>query len=1670
MATNIYSNAFNFSSYLTGQVDLRTGQYGFTLKLATLHPQSAPKQTRDIILTFSALNTENIGYGKGWNLNCNSVYDNKTDTIRLFNGTSYQAKYLPDSGEIEFKDKKIKDTVIVRSGDREIQIFYKNGIVEILTKISDISPYQTSAWILESGETFHFNYDPSTGHLTSITNAEGTALLSLTYQSSGREIRYADALTSGGKTARFQFSFTSENLTRISQPFDSNVASDSEFATELEYEDLQGFSVIRRVKSPTGGIDTITYNRNGHLVDRNVYIPNVREWTVYPGANQPIIRKTYQYSLGSNFLGYPVNGGYREGIDNLYLVIGNYSYWAEERVVNPDNSSDVLSYAKNTFNKFHLQTEEITQRGNARITETTVYNEIPGESFENQPANLQLPKESNTKFEFIDTGQTRTIQTKIEADQYGNTLSQIDQTGIKTEYQYYPMAGESGKCPAEPFGYFVRYPKQQTIIPAPVAGLSQSNKVISYTFSSIPRLSSVPGNYFVVKHTETSNDGLIVKTYDYYNEPNDFRCGLLKTLTKAKSGKSFTQTLDYIRENGAIRRTSMVTGFDGLTASSSQTVCSYTAVVLQKVNMDGIITNTKYDVLGRTTKTTSAVGTTYETQETHEYTLAGELTATTHNQVVSTDAMGVRIRIRVDGLGRTLTKEMEDDNGTFRETNSTSYDSLGQKITETDKDYHDGEIFSTNTKKYTYDDFGKLSETQHSDGRIETILFNPIELTVTEGLRVGESSLSSVRTTYNLTKKPVKVEHLHRDGSVYSTATTEYDGFGRKKSLRTATNQTSSLEYDSFDRVESAIQFDGNEYHIEYANWSQGALMQKLSIADLSGGDNPVYLLGEQTFDGLGRLINRTVGGRQTVFTYTGSQEHPTAITTSSQNNIDINYVPELNLQPQRVKTYAGSDSQANNVFNFASKTRRDYPIGSLISVENDNATYTYQYSRTGLPNEVVFTDKTATPNETTSTHSTHTLAGVPLSTRVGPESSPLTTITYGYDSYGRLITTEQNGVTSTTQYDAFGRVSTNTTENSAGEKQIIEVTYDEFSHVISRQITLKNSSNQTVYEHLVELSYDKGNKMTDRIHTVNGKRLTEDFTYDVKDRLLRYTATATDETLLPKDEYGLAIVTQVFTYDLLDNIRSITTDFSDNSNNLATYFYENADNRQVSKITHSHPSYPAELQFTYDADGNMTSDGTGNSMEYTTSGRLARVSNSGVETARYGYDPYEHLLVTYEPGGKKTIRHYMGEEVALEREAGSSTIFVSHNRMPIAEISAEDARILGTDDKNSVISVFDKSTGETKTQSYTPYGANPQNDARIGFNGELKDKATGLYHLGNGTRVYNPNLGLFTSADTYSPFDRGGINPYLYCHGDPVNMMDLSGHFSVGLDLGLNIFSFIVDAIVLALSIAAIATGAGAIVGAAGLSVLGGTLGITSDVLGIAADSMAIDDKNRGLDRSDTIQNLGLASGVFGLASIAVDVGTAAVNVGKMAMKGSKVIDEAAEVPNIVASYDKAADLVRFERAGDASSTLARSDNFSDTLWVERGMVDDPNNPGLSYMDGTVYSRQAQADAAANVTFSKPFSKTEWASPYIDLLGFSLIPGKTYARAIGVTMGVTSLAASIALLVNTTWAPASSNNSDREPDKKNMTGSVSSSPSKQASSNEDQGLVLNLRAKYPFP
>ena len=144
------------------------------------------------------------------------------------------------------------------------------------------------------------------------------------------------------------------------------------------------------------------------------------------------------------------------------------------------------------------------------------------------------------------------------------------------------------------------------------------------------------------------------------------------------------------------------------------------------------------------------------------------------------------------------------------------------------------------------------------------------------------------------------------------------------------------------------------------------------------------------------------------------------------------------------------------------------------------------------------------------------------------------------------------------------------------------------------------------------------------------------------------------------------------------------------------------------------------------------------------------------------------------------------------------------------------------------------------KRQSYTPYGDYTNvNMFALGYNGERRDPVTGVNHLGNGYRGFNPQLQRFNAPDSWSPFGDGGLNSYTYCEGDPINNSDQTGHMSTQASAGLGIALSILGiglAMVGGVSAIGAVTGAKAVAKASTVMVMSALPGIAGVATGVAA------------------------------------------------------------------------------------------------------------------------------------------------------------------------------------------------------------------------------------------
>lgn len=165
-----------------------------------------------------------------------------------------------------------------------------------------------------------------------------------------------------------------------------------------------------------------------------------------------------------------------------------------------------------------------------------------------------------------------------------------------------------------------------------------------------------------------------------------------------------------------------------------------------------------------------------------------------------------------------------------------------------------------------------------------------------------------------------------------------------------------------------------------------------------------------------------------------------------------------------------------------------------------------------------------------------------------------------------------------------------------------------------------------------------------------------------------------------------------------------------------------------------------------------------------------------------YHYNALDQLIGHTLLAQPLTQRFYHKDRLTSEIQGDRHRSVFQHGEQVLAERggATTGATLLGTDRQRSTLIAR---TGAIRHYSaYTAHGyspAIPNAHCLLGFNGERADPVTGHYLLGNGYRVFNPVLLRFNRPDSLSPFGEGGLNPYAYCAGDPVNRNDPTGHMS---------------------------------------------------------------------------------------------------------------------------------------------------------------------------------------------------------------------------------------------------------------------------------------------------
>lgn len=1387
ISTSVHSNAFNFISFLQGGVDPRTGQYTLSISLPDVKTNDLRGPGVPLTLAYNPLNTEDSGFGFGWNLQL-SQYTPGNQVLSLSTGETFKVTGSDSgSGQLVMKEKKLDSFHFYQESSTRYRVMHKSGLVEVL-EVRGSAQNQVALPVeihAPEGHKVTLGYETFSGThplLAWIKDDSGQTLLSVKRESVLIEILlhpFGDP--DGGPLARFVMVLGGSDryVTQISLPTE-NLAS-----WRFGYELIRGHLCMKTVETPTGGREDIFYQDNGHQFPTGsgrTALPRVTRHLTTPGFSQPVVDNRYTYPQEKNFLGFPLPLHWADdGLDNLYKHIGVYEYQSIEALwVN----NQAVRTIERTFNQFHLLTREATTQNNkVRSVETTYYL-TPNVPFEQQPNYFQLPRDTRTIWSLTDNPNRRRSETVSSTyDNFGNLLTQTQANGVVETSTWYPAA-------LDPEG-FVRHLKDQTVTPAASPNGQAPTLRTSYTYMSLPALAgSGRANWLTVQNQTLAQMAGSTATelertvFEYTNDPgNAFLHGRVKRQTVTMNDKATITDYAYSKldspelKESVLQTVETVTGFGHLVGGKN--VQKVITLQHSLLNGEPLLTRDDnnveikyvYDPLRRVIREIVAPGTDNEASRAYEYVLCANAGEQAEQRMF--DVKRVKTCTKFDGLNRAIHEERDDaDNPTPgrppREIYAGAWDAFGNLVKETVSDWLGTGVLAL-TIEYEFDDWGQQRCVTGPDGVKMFEEIDPIGSTESQGpiqrsWREGASGSSLVSgatvTWLNLFEKPTRIERLDLGQNRVSLHQFFYDGLGRthKEIVGFGELQRETLYgYDAFDRL------------IE--NTLPDKAVVRRSFAPHSGEDLPTSIsvngtvLGTQEFDGLSRRIKAVTGGRTQTFDYKPGQTQPCTVTTPSGALIEYDYVPQLGEEPvlRRLPRLGaeGVLDEATYVYDKEnarllhcqeqgiSLTRDYYSTGEQKSetrtVESSEYTMHYRYSRLGRL--LGYTDV------------------------LGQEQ------TYQYNNKGQLVHTQLGTTASTFTYDDMGRTESITTSDSAsGQTVSITLACDEFDRETRRQFNLNG-----VIQELTQ-AYNDVDGLTKRTLKQGTDVLRDEtYGYDLRGRLTSY---ACEGTQPPVDPCNKAITSQVFLFSALDNLQAVMTTFPGGSNR-ALYTYDTVDPAQLRKVTNNHNDYPAEILLEYNADGHLIRDEANRTLEYDPLGRLISVSGPSGGATGYNYDPLDTLAGTTDSGGKEQ-RFYQSNQLANQITDNTSSTFIRGDDMVLAELKAgadPKSLLLASDHKNSVLSEVSK-TGR-KDVVYTAYGHRAQDAAvsgALGYNGERREDPTGRYLLGNGYRAFSPVLMRFTSPDDLSPFYDGGLNAYAYCGGEPMMNSDPSGHMFRGI------------------------------------------------------------------------------------------------------------------------------------------------------------------------------------------------------------------------------------------------------------------------------------------------
>jgi|GEM_PF-1350164 len=459
---------------------------------------------------------------------------------------------------------------------------------------------------------------------------------------------------------------------------------------------------------------------------------------------------------------------------------------------------------------------------------------------------------------------------------------------------------------------------------------------------------------------------------------------------------------------------------------------------------------------------------------------------------------------------------------------------------------------------------------------------------------------------------------------------------------------------------------------------------------------------------------------------------------------------------------------------------------------------------------------------------------------------------TYGYDSLQRLTSVVSGAGTFTYAYNGVGR---QVSSLSLPGSSLIGYTYDNAGDLLATTLTHGGSTldaatyvydgngNRTSVTRAdnayVNYGYDLIGQLTGAVGHESGgaTRHNENFGYgyDLAGNLLNRTNDVLTESFGIDSANELTTLFRTNVMTVAGGLTNSPSSVAINSQSASIYgdstfavpnvSLKNGDNTFTNVVTISGTPYtnkttldlPSSISFSYDANGNLTSDGY-KSYDYDCANQLTSVSVSGQWKEQFSYDGFGRRRVRkdyiwYAGNWLQTSEvHYIYDGMLVIQELHFDAqhptqppTTVSYTRGIDLSSSLQDAGGIGgllartdsndsafyhSDGNGNVTAMVNSSGSVVAKYLYDPFGntiakSGPLADINLyRFSSKEMDSRSGLYYYGY--RYYEPNLQRWINRDPIQ--EEGGINLYRFVANNPISLIDPLGLISY---VGFNVYGW---------------------------------------------------------------------------------------------------------------------------------------------------------------------------------------------------------------------------------------------------------------------------------------